>query len=1222
MGVVGKSALGNLLIGTKEFAEGFTQAAVTKEGLMKQRLFGQRTLKVVDTPGFFDPVVDPRIIKSEIRKSLGLVAPGPHAFLVVLKADRLTPEERACAQKIREIVGPEAINYCILIITHSDYFRAHGTTFEEYNSSGDRFLPEILIKQNFGGRYMVVNSKEADTSTNQRFIKDLIEMITSMVGKNNGKYFENEYVIKAPRIEEKHETMANIKIVEEGRSVLITTNSAVTNPEENRLTTIEQKSAPNLKTTRDRSRKAKKIMNLSKMKDDMDRSSRGRSASTESSDFYYGLDLEDSKLEHVDVAITTEPKEKKPYPVLWLERSENVVTDHHTTSEQKLRDNKFILETFTDNTLCEDYLQSDTSGKCFLIVDDSWGRKFLEQQIETGKRKVQLHDHPKLAAIYVYTDKSDDKIVHDTLPALKDETVIDTAHIRIHKTEPSISMEPSSDVNDVGIYPLVPGSNVIRGSFINMEDLLAQMCEDQIVVKEKIDNLLKLSVIKHDEASVESASTGNFIWFQIFIEALRRMDDDRDAAKEELLYLCRLVYKDDKPTIRALNDFEANYTAKNAIRWYTESTCFFRLINKALRFTIYDTIIAFRLLINDICVQLQNEHEKERAEVTSGFATPTIRIYRGQWMRMQEFKDLSNSINNLVLVKSFFSATRERDTAESFVVGGEINEKETPLLMIIDADKRRVTGAYADVSELSVFERESEIIFTPGSIFRIKNIYKDECDAFHIMEVELCSQDDNELKDTYNYIKDGLAAQINFTGLGDVLFQMNEFGPSEKCHKRALQTGQTNDLEKLRSMAGLAHVSSQFGYHEKALRIHKQVFAKQIQHLSPNDKLIGISHVNIGIEYYNLKKLDEALFHYEKARQIFNECYPANHPVYCQFTNNVAVVYAAKVQYDKAKSHLQTAERILKATSVPESHPDTATILGNIGAVYSQLKDADNAMNFQQRAFDIRQRSLPSEHLDMALSNHNLAIIHESRNDYQLALLYYKEALRIKLSCLTKKSPEYLQTWEYYKDLCQKIQDSNTMGIIIVGPSKSGKSSFGNILAGADHFQVHRRDATSECTFCYRDSSDKHLILIDTPPIFVDYTEEHLTNAIQEQIKKCNAVLESHLRAILIVISSDSQSDATDINLFFQQLNKHFGEETVKQKCVLILTHLDLITAEDGRTIADHLLRNPHLEEWIQRCNGYYFDGSKPQAGVDVTKRNKDLVAEIIEKIRMLRTFE
>jgi hypothetical protein len=92
----------------------------------------------------------------------------------------------------------------------------------------------------------------------------------------------------------------------------------------------------------------------------------------------------------------------------------------------------------------------------------------------------------------------------------------------------------------------------------------------------------------------------------------------------------------------------------------------------------------------------------------------------------------------------------------------------------------------------------------------------------------------------------------------------------------------------------------------------------------------------------------------------------------------------------------------------------------------------------------------------------------------------------------------------------------------------------------------------------------------------VDYTQEQNTDVVQEQIKKCNVVLQSYLRSILVVISSDTGPNDIDLNSFFQQLNKHFGEETVQQKCILILTHLDLIAEEDYRTMADHLQRNPY----------------------------------------------
>ncbi len=105
----------------------------------------------------------------------------------------------------------------------------------------------------------------------------------------------------------------------------------------------------------------------------------------EPDDFDDEFEFDSLKPDDVDVAITTRPKEKKMYPVLWLEHSENVDADYHTNSERKILENKFILETFTADTLCENHLQSDTSGKCFLIVGDSWGRRFLEKPIETGE---------------------------------------------------------------------------------------------------------------------------------------------------------------------------------------------------------------------------------------------------------------------------------------------------------------------------------------------------------------------------------------------------------------------------------------------------------------------------------------------------------------------------------------------------------------------------------------------------------------------------------------------------------------------------------------------------------------------------------------------------------------------------------------------------------------------------------------------------------------------
>ncbi|KAF6720948.1 GTPase IMAP family member 4 [Oryzias melastigma] len=80
----GKSCVGNLILGKEEF--------VTKERTSCSRRLGVvagRWITVVDTPGWwcdFSAGDTSKLVKREIVSSVSLCPPGPHVFLIVIKA--------------------------------------------------------------------------------------------------------------------------------------------------------------------------------------------------------------------------------------------------------------------------------------------------------------------------------------------------------------------------------------------------------------------------------------------------------------------------------------------------------------------------------------------------------------------------------------------------------------------------------------------------------------------------------------------------------------------------------------------------------------------------------------------------------------------------------------------------------------------------------------------------------------------------------------------------------------------------------------------------------------------------------------------------------------------------------------------------------------------------------------------------------------------------------
>lgn len=76
--------------------------------------FGKKIV-LVDTPGIFDTEVPNDKTQTEIMKCIGLTAPGPHAFIMVVNLARFTEEEMKTIDHFKVFWGDRVpIFYCSL----------------------------------------------------------------------------------------------------------------------------------------------------------------------------------------------------------------------------------------------------------------------------------------------------------------------------------------------------------------------------------------------------------------------------------------------------------------------------------------------------------------------------------------------------------------------------------------------------------------------------------------------------------------------------------------------------------------------------------------------------------------------------------------------------------------------------------------------------------------------------------------------------------------------------------------------------------------------------------------------------------------------------------------------------------------------------------------------------------------------------------------------------
>ena len=279
-----------------------------------------------------------------------------------------------------------------------------------------------------------------------------------------------------------------------------------------------------------------------------------------------------------------------------------------------------------------------------------------------------------------------------------------------------------------------------------------------------------------------------------------------------------------------LQEFQKDYSSDQAVWWYTRDIFFFKTLNAVLRAENIHMMYLFHAYIADIQRQLKS-HQLQGS----------VRVYRGQLMSKNELETLQNSRGEFISINSFFSTSTNDKQARLFLKAPGISENLERVLYEISADSN-VTAAkpFADISSMSEFSSESEVLFMIGSIFRLNNIERSSNGQLWIIRMTLCSENDSGFKNVLIHMKQQLGSgETNLRTLGKVLRKMGRLELAEFYLNRLL-----NDLPAkhpllgdlygdLSEIAGLMkNYDKSVEYQEKALECSEQYNGKRLQQTS------------------------------------------------------------------------------------------------------------------------------------------------------------------------------------------------------------------------------------------------------------------------------------------------------------------------------------------------------------------------------------------------------
>ncbi|XP_044023760.1 GTPase IMAP family member 9-like [Siniperca chuatsi] len=207
---VGKSTAGNIILGREAFESQLSSSSWTLQCKRAEGEVRGRNVAVIDTPGLFDTNFTQEEVLEKIERCISLSAPGPHAFLLVLKLDRFTQEEKDTVRLIQSTFGEEAAKYTLVLFTHGDKLKK--LTIESFVSKSEE-LKELI--QVYYGRYHVFNNREKD----QEQTDQLLQKIDRMTLENGGGHYTAQMFRKAKKAskKEKRRLSKELKAAEQQR---------------------------------------------------------------------------------------------------------------------------------------------------------------------------------------------------------------------------------------------------------------------------------------------------------------------------------------------------------------------------------------------------------------------------------------------------------------------------------------------------------------------------------------------------------------------------------------------------------------------------------------------------------------------------------------------------------------------------------------------------------------------------------------------------------------------------------------------------------------------------------------------------------------------------------------------------------------------------------------------------------------------------------------------
>ncbi|CAF2752254.1 unnamed protein product [Rotaria sp. Silwood2] len=482
---------------------------------------------------------------------------------------------------------------------------------------------------------------------------------------------------------------------------------------------------------------------------------------------------------------------------------------------------------------------------------------------------------------------------------------------------------------------------------------------------------------------------------------------------DNLIELFRIKFSVPETTI---DQFKKTYAPDQAIQFYTKHGFIYQPLNKALRSTNINHLVRFRFVLKDIYDQLGDLMALE-------LNAQTREVYRGQQMHFSEIMDLFNSFkqNAPIIVNSFFSTSLDRHMAAAFLIAGcdkEHSMTHVPVLFTINIRKQDASSdcPFADISKLSNFDEEAEILFSPGQMFMIEKLQTihEHDTIIYSIEMRLHNETKFNLNDHYNRLKSRWEEETHdsLMHLAKLLMNWKRYDEVKELYEQVLHQKPDKQIQIV-CYQGLAQIASFTNNSDEAMIYQQKVidlkFGNDHSSLMPDGILVSNEFIqNCSIFYDKCQNATTRSSLCQPLNQVSNylQSNGWNEVLHQtpQMTLMIAQTLMSNQQYQLAILFLEPTLFIIRWTDDTEFDPlHKLKCYEALGYCYHHLGMNQKSLEYYMSVLDENIHLSPQLHVKI-LSD--VGQVLEEMNQWEEALQKYIKAAEIYQTDLPNADPE------------------------------------------------------------------------------------------------------------------------------------------------------------------------------------------------------------------------